>query len=174
MPANYELNIDHQILEVAAWDIVTLGDLEEYLDEAATLPNDLSKTIQYMDFEEATETILCSTGALQLCRSWEKLMDRGLRGSVVHAPDDASYEIARMLMGTFAAVCGSLPEGYRLTRTPVEIKNVRPFLHGVREQTPAGDRKVPLKTPRSLRVPDQRRLSPRDPQPVSPPTYLPS
>ena len=37
MPANYELNIDHDVIEVSAWDNVGLGDIEEYqekIDEA--------------------------------------------------------------------------------------------------------------------------------------------
>jgi hypothetical protein len=134
MPANYELNIDHNVIEVSAWDNVGLGDIEEYQEELATLPNDLGKAIEYIDLSQATDITICPLGALQIARSFEKLMDRGLRGCVIHAPNDKCREVARMLISTFTSVCGDLPEGYRLTSTPLAIKDVRHFLHS-RDET---------------------------------------
>lgn len=129
MPANYELNIDHQVIEVAAWDTVGLGDIEEYIEEMATLPDDLGKTIEYLDLGQVTDLVICPLGALQIARAYEKLMDRGLRGCVIYAPDEKSRETARMLISTFTSVCGDLPEGYRLTKTPLAIGDVRSYLH---------------------------------------------
>jgi hypothetical protein len=129
MPVNYELNIDHQVIEIAAWDVVTLGDLDDCQEELATLPADLGKTIAYLDFGQVTDMVICPLGALQIARSFEKIMDCGLRGCVVYAPNDACHETARMLISTFASVCGDLPEGYRLTRSPLAIRDVRSFVH---------------------------------------------
>ena len=129
MPANYELNIDHQVIEVAAWDNVGLGDIGKYLEELATLPADLGKTIEYIDLGQVTDLVMCPLGALQIAHAYEKLIDRGLRGCVIYAPDKKSHETARMLISTFTSVCGDLPEGYRLTKTPLAIGDVRSYLH---------------------------------------------
>ena len=53
MPAGYEYNLDHRVIDAAAWDIVTLVDLETYFEEAAQLPNDLRGAVEYLDLSEA-------------------------------------------------------------------------------------------------------------------------
>lgn len=130
MPARFELNIDHQVIEMEAWDVVTQGDLERYWEEVATLPDDLGKTIEYLDFSKASDLALCPLGALQLARFYEGLVDRGLRGCVICAPDRESFEKAGMLIDTLTDICGDLPEGYRLTKAPLPAAEVRSFLHG--------------------------------------------
>ncbi len=122
------------MIEVAAWDNVGLGDIEEYQEELATLPHDLGKTIEYIDLSQATDITICPLRALQIARSFEKFMDRGLRSCGIHAPNEKCHEVARMLISTFTSVCGDLPEGYRLSSTPLAIKDVLPFLHG-RDET---------------------------------------
>ena len=52
MPAGYEYEIDHRVIHGAAWDHVTLDDLEHYLSEAARLPDDLRGAIEYLDLSE--------------------------------------------------------------------------------------------------------------------------
>lgn len=138
MPANYELNIDHGVIELAAWDLVSFGDLADVFEALSTLPADLGKTVQYIDFGEATEIQVSELGAIQMSRSYEKIMDRGLRGCVLYAPSETSYEAARMLISTFASVCGDLPDGYRLTKTPLAIGEVRGFLSNTAATIPSG------------------------------------
>ena len=128
MPANYEFNIDHGVIEVSGWDLVTLGDLNDYLAEVSSSPNNLGNAIEYIDFGEATDINICQLGALQIASSYEKLIDRGIRGSVIYAPSDRVYEAAKTMIATFVAVGGELPNGYRLTRTPVAIKDVPAYL----------------------------------------------
>jgi len=135
MPANYELNIDHGVIEVCAWDLVTLADLAAYLREVSTLPNDLSTVLEYIDLGGATELNISQLGALQIAAHYEKLVDRGIQGSVIHAPSDKIYEAARTMIATFVSVGGDLPHGYRLTRTPLAIRDVRPYLCGVAAET---------------------------------------
>lgn len=130
MPANYEYNIDHGVIEGCAWDAVTQGDLVGYFEESAASPNDLSHAVEYLDLGEVAAINICELGALQICAAYEKLRDRGLQGSVVYAPSDQVYEAAKTMLATFAAVGGELPQGYRLSRTPVAIKDVHAFLFG--------------------------------------------
>ena len=130
MPANYEFNIDHGVIEVCAWDLVTLSDLTEYLGDVTATPNDLSNTIEYVDLGQATELNVSQLGALQIASSYERLIDRGIRGSVIYAPSDQVYEAAKTMIATFVAVAGDLPDGYRLTRTPLAIGEVHAFLLG--------------------------------------------
>lgn len=128
MPANYEFNIDHGVIEVCAWDLVTLSDLTEYLGEISATPNDLSDTVEYLDLGQANDLNISQLGALQIARSYEKLIDRGIRGSVIYAPTDRVYQAAKTMIATFVAVGGELPHGYRLTRTPMAVGDVHAFL----------------------------------------------
>ena len=64
---------------------------------------------------------------------YEKLIARGLRGSVIYAPSDHLYEVAQTMFGTFDAIGGIFPDGYRLTRHPIAIRDVPVFLLGPAE-----------------------------------------
>lgn len=130
MPADYAYNIDHGVIEASAWDMVTQWDLAGYLEEAAASPGDLSHAVEYLDLGEAADVNISQMGALQICAAYEKLRDRGIRGSVIYAPSEKIYETAKMMIATFASVGGELPMGYRLTRTPVAIRDVHALLFG--------------------------------------------
>ena len=85
--------------------------------------------LEYIDFGEAAGLNISQLGALQIASEYEKLIDRGIRGSVIHAPTDAIYEAAKTMIATLVSVGGERPEGYRLTRTPLAIRDVPAFLH---------------------------------------------
>lgn len=128
MPAGYEYNLDHRVIDAAAWDIVTLVDLETYLQEASHLSNDLRGAVEYLDLSEALSMRISYVGALQLAPWYERLIDRGIRGSVIYAPSEDTYEVASTLISTCSIVGGGLPDGYRLSRTPVALRSVHHFL----------------------------------------------
>ena len=134
MPANYEFNLDHGVIEVSAWDIVTLGDYESYLAEVTAVPHNLRGAIEYVDLGQAAEVRICEHGALQVAHYYENLIARGLRGTVIHAATDALYEAAKTMVATFDAMGGILPDGYRLTRSPLAISEVPRFLLGMPEE----------------------------------------
>lgn len=138
MPAGYEYHLDYRIIDSAAWDHVTLVDIETYLEEASHLPNDLRGAVEYLDLSEALSLQVSYVGALQLAPWYEQLIDRGIRGSVIYAPDKDLYEVASTLIATCSLVGGGLPDGYRLSRTPVALRNVHHFLDqgAVREDVP--------------------------------------
>ena len=128
MPAGYEYHLDHRVIDAAAWDQVTLADLEAYLDEVADLPNDLRGSVEYVDLSEAVTIKISYMGALQLATWYERLIDRGIRGSVIYAPDNEIYEVASTIIATCSIVGGGLPDGYRLTRNPIPVRNVQHYL----------------------------------------------
>ena len=128
MPAGYEYNLDHRVIDAAAWDIVSLVDLETYFEEAAQLPNDLRGSVECLDLSEAVALQVSYVGALQLAPWYERLIDRGVRGSVIYAPDEEVFQLAETIVSTCSLVGGGLPDGYRLTRTPVALRNVHHFL----------------------------------------------
>ena len=128
MPAGYEYHLDHRVIDSAAWDHVTLVDLETYLEGASHLSNDLRGAVEYLDLSEALSLQVSYVGALQLAPRYERLIDRGIRGTVIYAPDEAIYEVASTLIATCSLVGGGLPDGYRLSRTPVALRNVHHFL----------------------------------------------
>ncbi len=128
MPAGYEYDLDHRVIDAAAWDHVTLVDLEQYLEEASQLPNDLRGAVEYLDLSEVLSLQISSVGALQLAPWYESLIDRGIRGSVIYAPDDKLHELANTVIATCSMIGGGLPDGYRLTRSPVDLKDVHRYL----------------------------------------------
>ena len=128
MPAGYEYDLDHRVIDAAAWDHVTLVDLEQYLEEASQLPNDLRGAVEYLDLSEVLSLQISSVGALQLAPWYESLIDRGIRGSVIYTPDDELRELANTVIATCSMIGGGLPDGYRLTRSPVDLKDVHRYL----------------------------------------------
>lgn len=128
MPAGYEYDLDHRVIDAAAWDHVTLDDLEHYLEEASLLPNDLRGAVEYLDLSEVLSLQVSYVGALQLAPWYERLIDRGIKGSVIYAPGDEIHDLASTVIATCSLVGGGLPEGYRLSRAPVALRNVHHFL----------------------------------------------
>ena len=128
MPAGYEYDLDHRVINAAAWDHVTLDDLEHYLEEASLLPNDLRGAVEYLDLSEVLSLQVSYVGALQLAPWYERLIDRGIKGSVIYAPEEEIHELASTVIATCSLVGGGAPEGYRLSRTPVALRNVHHFL----------------------------------------------
>lgn len=128
MPAGYEYNLDHRVVDAAAWDIVTLADWERYLEQAATLPNDLRGAVEFVDLSEAVSVQVSYMGAMQLAPYYETFLDRGIRGSVIYVPDEELYEVASMIISTCSVVGGGLPDGYRLTTRPIPLHDVHRFL----------------------------------------------
>lgn len=138
MPAGYEYHPDYRVIDAAAWDHVSLVDLENYLEEAAHLPNDLRGAVEYFDLSEALSLQVSYMGALQLAPWYERMIDRGMRGSVIYAPNQETYEIASTIIATCSIVGGGLPGGYRLSRTPIALRNVHRFLdQGTAEEVAA-------------------------------------
>lgn len=128
MPAGYEYHLDYRVIDAAAWDLVTLADLENYLEEAAKLPNDLRGAVEYLDLGEVVGMQISYMGALQLAPWYEQLIDRGIRGSVIYAPGEETFELASTIISTCSIVGGGLPDGYRLTRSPISLDQVHQFL----------------------------------------------
>ena len=128
MPAGYEYHLDYRVIDAAAWDYVSLVDMETYLEGASLLPNDLRGSVEYLDLSETLSVQVSYVGALQLAPSYERLIDRGIRGSVIYAPHEETYEIANTIIATCSIVGGGLPDGYRLSRTPIALRNVHHFL----------------------------------------------
>ena len=133
MPAGYEYDLDHRVIDAAAWDHVTLDDLEHYLEEASLLPNDLRGAVEYLDLSEVLSLQVSYVGALQLAPWYERLIDRGIKGSVIYAPEEKIHELAGTVIATCSLVGGGPPEGYRLSRSPVALQNVHHFLEQGRE-----------------------------------------
>ncbi len=102
----------------------------EHADEEA------GAAVEYIDLGEAAGLNICQLGALQISAAYEKLIDRGIQGSVIYAPSDEIYEAAKTMIATFVSVGGELPHGYRLTRTPLAIKDVPAYLLGDHLQEP--------------------------------------
>lgn len=128
VPADFEYNIDHRLIDMAAWDHVSIDDFVDCFRRLNALPGDLSDTIEYIDLGEASFLSISHQGALQLATEYEALLERGLRGIIIYAPGDNTYRTVRMIMTTLASIVGELPAGFRLVRTPVSLPDLRNFL----------------------------------------------
>ena len=95
MPAGYEYHLDYRVIDAAAWDYVSLVDMETYLEGASLLPNDLRGAVEYLDLSETLSVQVSYVGALQLAPWYERLIDRGIRGSVIYPPHEETYETAK-------------------------------------------------------------------------------
>ena len=128
MPAGYEYHLDYRVIDAAAWDHVSLVDMESYLEGASHLPNDLRGAVEYLDLSESLSLQVSYVGALQLAPWYERLIDRGVRGSVIYAPNEEIYQVASTIVATCSMVGGGLPDGYRLSRTPIALRNMHHYL----------------------------------------------
>ena len=128
MPADFEFNIDHRLIDMAAWDHVSIDEFVDCFRRLNALPGDLTDTIEYIDLGEASFLSISHQGALQLAAEYEHLLDRGLRGIVVYAPGDNTHSTVTMIMTTLASIVGELPSGFRIVRTPVALSKLREYL----------------------------------------------
>ena len=125
MPADFEYDIDHKMVDIAAWDHVSIDDLLSCFQRLATLPGNLTDSIQYLDLSEAKAIAISSTGAMQLGAAYEDLLDRGLRGMVIFAPDEDVAGTAGMIMSTLADLIGSFPDGFYVIRAAMPASDVK-------------------------------------------------
>jgi hypothetical protein len=102
--------------------------METYLEGASHLPNDLRGAVEYLDLSESLSLQVSYVGALQLAPWYERLIDRGVRGSVIYAPNEEIYEVASTIIATCSMVGGGLPDGYHLSRTPIALRNMHHYL----------------------------------------------
>ncbi|NNC88784.1 MAG: hypothetical protein HKN82_10040 [Akkermansiaceae bacterium] len=130
MPIAYEYDLDNHALLVSGWDHVTLGDAINYYNELAHMPTRLEGCVEYLDFSEVTRFHVCENGALQLASIYEKVLDRGISGVVIHATSEEVRSVVEMLAFTFSEVCGGFQEGYRIARQPVLPRELQAFLRG--------------------------------------------
>ena len=128
MPADFEYNIDHRLIDMAAWDHVSIDDFVDCFRRLNALPGDLSDTVEYIDLGEASYLSISHQGALQLATEYESLRDRGLRAIVIYAPGDNTHQTVSMIMSTLASIVGELPSGFRIVRSPVSHSELRNFL----------------------------------------------
>lgn|GEM_PF-827072 len=128
VPADFEFNIDHQMVEMAAWDHVSIDDLLHCFEHLATLPGNLDGSVQYLDLSEASTIMVSESGAVQLGKVYEDLLDRGLRGMVIFAPDEEVAGKAGMIMTTLAELSGDFPDGFYIIRAPMPAEKVRAHL----------------------------------------------
>ena len=132
MPAGYEYHLDHRVVDAACWDVVTLAEWGEYLAAAARLPCDLRGAVEYLDLSEALAIRVNGVGALQIACCYEGLLDRGIRGTVIHAPDPGIQQAAEEVIRTCSRLAGGLPDGYRFCGFPIGLGEVHGFLdHGL-------------------------------------------
>lgn len=128
MPLAYEYDLDNHAVLVSGWDHVTIGDALEYFEELANMPTDLTGCVEYCDFSEVTSLHVCEYGAMQLAAAYERVLDRGVLGVVVHVTSENVRLVADMLIFTFSEVCGGFKEGYRIARRPVPAAEIHAFL----------------------------------------------
>ena len=128
VPADFEYNIDHRLIDMAAWDHVSIDDFVDCFRRLNALPVDLSDTVEYIDLGEASYLSISHQGALQLATEYETLRERGLRGIVIYAPGENTHATVKMIMSTLASIVGDLPKGFRLVRTPVSPSELRSLL----------------------------------------------
>ena len=124
MPVGYEFHLDHRVLDAAGWDVVTLAELEDLFRSAANLPDSLEGVVEYLDLSEALALQMTAVGALQLASFYERLLDRGLRGLVIYAPDPETYALASTIAATCSIAGGGVAGGFRLTPTPIPLHEV--------------------------------------------------
>lgn len=136
MPLAHEYDLDNHVILSTGWDEITLGEALQHFEDISRIPADLSGSIAYMDLTEATQFRINETGALQLATAFEKVLDRGVAGIVVHATSDTIRDVAEIMAFTFSEVCGVMEEGYRITRTSVPAGQLHQFLAGDRHHMP--------------------------------------
>lgn len=128
MPADFEYNIDHRMVDMAAWDHVSLDDLADCFERMDALPGNLSQSVQYLDLSEASALVISHTGALQLGTVYEKILNKGIRGLVIFAPAEQVAEKISMIISTLSDIIGPFPDGFHLVRAHMPASEVSGFI----------------------------------------------
>lgn len=135
MPADFEYDIDHRMVDMAAWDHVTLDDLADCFERLDALPGDLSDSVQYLDLSEASTLVVSHTGAMQLGTVYEKLLARGIRGIVIFAPAEQVAERVGMIMNTLSELIAPFQDGFYIIRAPMAAAEVPAYIKEQRDSS---------------------------------------
>jgi hypothetical protein len=119
MPIDHHYDADQRIIYARAGGVVSLQELMAYGDDILGLQEDLSGAIEYVDFSNASDIAVTYKTARQMVEKYKGWASLGIRGSVIFAPSDLCYGIARMIGSVIAAVARNPEAGAHVTRTPL-------------------------------------------------------
>jgi len=128
MPIQYHFDPVLKILLAKGSEIISLDDVLQYGRNVLEQPHDLKETIEYIDLSEAKDVAVSYQSAQQMLSIYQQWMERGVIGSVVYAPNDVCYGMARMISVVLSSVAGGPVRGHILSRTPIRPENLRSWL----------------------------------------------
>jgi hypothetical protein len=128
MAIHYHFDRKWKIVYAKGIGIVSLTDLLEYGREVLALPDDLTGAVEYVDLSAATDIAVTYQSAQQMIDIYKGWMERGIAGSVLYAPSDLCYGLARMISSVISSVSGIKDGGALVTRTPISPEDLRAWL----------------------------------------------
>ena len=128
MAIRYHFEPEWKIFCAKGAGIVSLDDLLEYGRQVYEMPDDLAGTIEYVDLSEATDIAVSYQSAQQMLDMYKGWMARGIAGSVLYAPSDLCYGLARMISAVISSISGIKEGGPLVTRIPIPPESLRSWL----------------------------------------------
>ena len=128
MQIQYHFDPKLKILFAKGSGNISLNDLMVYGRKVLEIPDDLHGAIEYVDFSEAKDIAVSFQSAQLMIDVYKQWMERGIIGSVLFAPTDFCYGMARMIGAALSTVSGNPASGAFVTRTPIAPENLRLWL----------------------------------------------
>jgi hypothetical protein len=128
MQIQFRFDPDLKILFAKGSGIISLDDLLEYGKKVLEIPGDLTGAIEYVDFSETKDIAVSYQSAQHMLDVYKQWMSKGIAGSVLYAPTDVCYGMARMIGAVLSSVSGNPVHGPLVTREPISPENLRSWL----------------------------------------------
>jgi hypothetical protein len=119
MPIQYHYDPSLKVIFAKGIGVVSLTDLLEYGMQVLKTKEDLSGAVEYVDLSEAIDIAVSYNSASNMIEIYKQWISRGVKGSVLYAPSDFCYAMARMIGAVISSVMGKPDRGPLVVRTPV-------------------------------------------------------
>jgi len=125
MPITSQYDKDQNIIRsTASAGVLTLEELLEYLNTVVEDQRIIKDFIEIFDFNGVTDIVIAYSDTDPFRSIWSKYIGKGCKASIVHAPTDLSYGIARMIRTVIGFVHGEIEDKFVIVRSNDELESV--------------------------------------------------
>ena len=128
MSIEFQYHPDLKILCAKGGSEVFPDDFLGYSERVLAIEDDLTGTIEYIDLGGVKQIHITFDLAYEMAGPYTDRMARGIEASVIYAPTEFSYGLARMISRVVSGREGASERRPIVTRTPVPLTDLREWL----------------------------------------------
>ncbi|MCK5683568.1 hypothetical protein KAJ27_05585 [bacterium] len=132
MSIDFKFDSESKIIFSKSKGCIKYSELIEYGHKVLELGSKLNGVIEYIDLSQADDVELSYSSSMEIVDIYMKWGKHGLCGSVIFAPSDLCFGLARMMSATISAVTGVPDDIVLVTREPMTVSQLRNYCQSLK------------------------------------------